>query len=244
MIRDLSVKKVLTYKKYQDLVDMKSLECKCSLMGSIVVCICSMFVLKSSPIETINNMFTALTKDVAVALIGFLGFTVTGLAILTGVISQKIVQKISDVNKKSVLERILLSFYFLGLVTACTIIGLIVLYIISLSNYQYNIKIVLACVFTFAYLVIFDVFYAVKLIGNCLEIFFIVNEIDEKQVVNKSEIKQQYNALRITALERVCLTHMDIDGYNEYKNTIKEQIELSDTNRIQLMNLFHEHFRE
>ena len=66
------------------------------------------------------------------ALIGFLGFIVTGLAILTGAISSKVVKHLQDRNKMLPLEKILLSFYLLGLISAFEILFIIFLHFICL----------------------------------------------------------------------------------------------------------------
>lgn len=166
MIEDTSINKIKYYKKYKDIYDRTSLECNIAFFGAIVIVVLLYFSVSSNEISNINNLFCVLTKDIAVALIGFLGFTVAGLAILTGVISNKIVHKISETNKNDNLEKILLSFYFLGLVTGFTIICLFALYIMSVSNLPINISKVIAAGFVFSYLVIFIIFYAIKLIGN------------------------------------------------------------------------------
>ena len=66
------------------------------------------------------------------ALIGFLGFIVTGLTILTGAISSKVVKHLQDRNKMLPLEKILLSFYLLGLISTFEILFIIFLHFICL----------------------------------------------------------------------------------------------------------------
>ena len=177
MINDAQFKKFVTYKKYVDVFDFKTIECKAALFGALALTAISYFSALDNTLENVNMLISALTKDVGVALISFLGFTVSGLAILTGVISKKEVQAVARANKIEVLERILLSFYLLGLVTAVTIVGLFCCYILGISNAAFLLKHFIVLVFIFSYLVVFILFYAVKLIGNSLEIFFIVNSI-------------------------------------------------------------------
>ena len=72
----------------QDCVDF----CYCISRGFV-------FSTRNNTLENINILISALTKDIAVALISFLGFTVSGLAILTGVISKKEVQTVMRARK-------------------------------------------------------------------------------------------------------------------------------------------------
>lgn len=242
MIKDTSFEKIKKYRKISDCFDRSSLECNVAFYGAFLFSLILYIVIENSGINSINNMFTTITKDVSIALIGFLGFTVSGLAILTGVISQKVVQKISQVNKRERLEKILLSFYLLGIVTAFTILGLLFTYIFSSSDLYYNIRVVLILTFIFTYLVIFILFYSVKLIGNCLEIFFIVNSDEEVAEANK--LKQIYNTYRLTALESVCLKHIGLDGVNEYKRIVKEEVDSNTVYKNDLLEMYREHFNE
>lgn len=105
MIKDTSFEKIKKYRKIGDCFDRSSLECNIAFYGAFLFCVILYVMIKNSEISSINNMFVTITKDISIALIGFLGFTVSGLAILTGVISQKVVQKISKVNKRERLEK-------------------------------------------------------------------------------------------------------------------------------------------
>lgn len=218
-------------------------------MGAFVIAILLSFTVSNNEISNINNLFIALTKDIAVALIGFLGFTVAGLAILTGVISNKVVHKIYKTNKNDNLEKILLSFYFLGLTTGIAIICLFALYIISVSSQPFNNSVVIAIGFAISYLVIFIIFYAIKLIGNCLEIFFIVNETDlvdkeESTTVELKDLKNIYNSYRLTALEYVCLKKMKEQDLKDYMKIISDQIEGNDELKSELEKMYETHFKK
>ena len=215
MIKDISFNKIIKYKKYKDLYDRKTIEVKAALMGACLISILIIICIYDNTLDNINNIFSALTKDIAIALIGFLGFTVAGLAILTGVISKKEVMIISQRNKVEVLERILLSFYLLGITTAVAIVGLFSFFIISSSNLNYYIVEVAIITFILSYIIIFIIFYAVKLIGNCLEIFFIVNGSLLSYENKGVNVKELYNSYRLTALETVCLKKMEEQDVNE-----------------------------
>lgn len=242
MIKDSSLKKIKKYKKYEDLYDKNSLECKSAIFGATILCIIMYNLPNIMDIDNINKVFDVLTKDIAMALIGLLGFTVSGLAILTGVISKKEVDRISEANKIDKLESILISFYLLGLTIAFAIVGHIVIFIFSLSNLKYDMRVVMLLTFIFSYLDIFIIFYAVKLIGNCLEIFFIVNEVTEKEQHDMKKIKNIYNSYRLTALETVLLKKVNMEELNSYMNVIKEQINENEKYSDELEKMYKEHF--
>lgn len=243
-MKDSALKKFGKYGKYKDLIDINSLEVRVSIIGSILISFLLKGTLEDNSLNQINLLFQSLTKDIAVALIGFLGFTVAGLAILTGVISKKEVEKIVKSNKLQNLEKILLSFYLLGIVTSVVMVGLMCLYILSMSNKEYSVKIVLLLSIVFSYLIIFILFYAVKLIGNSLEIFFIVNSSEVISVKEKENLKVVYNSYRLTALENVCLKKMNQADLADYMNIIKEQITENMLEREELEKLFNEHFNQ
>ena len=242
MIKDAQFNKFIKYKKYVDVFDFASIECKIALISAIALAGVSYFSTRNNTLENINILISALTKDIAVALISFLGFTVSGLAILTGVISKKEVQTVMRARKIEHLEKILLSFYLLGLVTAITVVGLICCFIFGVNDSVFSERSFIVLVFVFSYLVVFVLFYAVKLIGNCLEIFFIVNSDEETGESNS--LKQIYNAYRLTALESVCLKHIGADGVNEYKRIVKEEVDLSTKHKEELLDMYKEHFNE
>lgn len=244
MINDSSLKKVCKYKKFKDIYDISSLECNFALVGALLTCVFVYYVYKNSSIDGFNNLLITLTKDIAISLIGFLGFTVAGLAILTGVISQKIIKKVSESNRRESLEKILLSFYLLGVVIAIVIVILFWIYIFISGDFPFNVFIMLSVCFLCAYAVIFILFYAVKLIGNCLEIFFIVNDttVDAKEY--RVGLKEIYNSYRITALEVVCLKKMQKEDIEKYKKVIHEQINTNGIFVKELEEMLDKHFKK
>lgn len=242
MVNDSSFKKVCRYKKYKDCYDKNSLECVCAFWGALISVAFLYIFIKNSDIEQINDILSTLTKDIAISLIGFLGFTVAGLAILTGVISQKVIQKVSLQQKVDRLEKILLSFYLLGIVNAIVIVILFWMYIMVSSDLPLILSIIFILGFITSYFIIFILFYAVKLIGNCLEIFFIVNSTDVEEKGNEINLKDVYNSYRITALEYVCLSKLKKEDLETYKRIIGEQIHENNQFVEQLDKMLNEHF--
>jgi len=246
-IIDSSFKKIIGYKKYKDLYDFSSIECRVALFVMIILDTIFLISIKELGVDSVVSDYISYLDTIGISLIGFLGFIVTGLAILTGAISSKIVKRLQDRNKIQSLEKILLSFYLLGFISAIVIILSFIFHFLGNlpfnSMWQYDL-IILSLI---SYLIIFSVFYAVKLIGNCLELFYIisnmqiVNDIKENTRLN---IRQKYNSYRILALEKIVLINSQIKIEN-YADEIKKMIEtddLSEQEKLMCLDMFNKQF--
>ena len=95
------------------------------------------------------------------------------------------------------------------------------------------------------YIFTFIIFYAVKLIGNCLEIFYIVNNM--QILVEKQEDSiNKYNAYKVRALEDILLKNNGINMIDEYRKNIKKMIEsdkLSEEEQQLVLVHFYEQFK-
>lgn len=243
-----SFMKLFKLKKYKDLFDFKSLECKIALVSAIIIDILCYIGTQFTTTDNIMAECIKYLDSIGIALIGFLGFVVTGLAILTGSISSKIVQLFKKRNKFSQLEKILLSFYLLGLISAFIIVFTFIIHFFSLISIPSILFIDLVILFIMTYLIVFVVFYAARLVGDCLELFYIVNDI---QLIIDAEatsnLKTEYNNYRITALEKIILEKGDLEQIQEYKRTIENLItsdNISDEKRSLYLNLYNNHFKE
>lgn len=222
-MKDTSFIKLFKYKKYKDLYDIHSIEFIVSVISVISINVIFYITEKYIGLDGFVNEGISFIDNIGIALIGLLGFIVTGLAILTGAISSKVVQHLQNKSKMQALEEILLSFYLLGLVSAFEILFILFLHFISLIPIP-SIKIIdIIIVSLLTYSTVFIIFYAVKLIGNCLELFYIINNM---QIVldNSFDLKIKYNNYRLIALEKIVLSKTSLDTINDYKNTILELI--------------------
>ncbi len=246
-ISDTSYKKLFTMKKFKDLYDFSSLECRMAFLIMILLDILFIVCSYNIGLNAVANECIKILDNIGIAFIGFLGFIVTGLAILTGAISSKIIKRLQDRNKMEALEKILLSFYLIGLVSACLATITFILHFISILKFEsmFIINIILFSILS--YFIIFTIFYAVKLIGNCLELFLIINSmqiIDDTQI-DFIDYKALYNNYRITALEKMRLSTTSIKIIRKYEKEIKRLIEndnLSDDDKKILLSMHDKHF--
>ena len=242
-ISDTSYRKLFQMKKYKDLCDFSSLECRTAMIASILLIIINGMCSWQLGIDVTTELTVEFLDSISMALIGFIGFSVSALAILTGSISSKVVKNLMDRKKIDSLERIMLSFYLIGLVSALVIVVDFLLHFIVKIPGKSLIYLNLPILFIVSYLIVFIIFYAVKLTGNCIELFYIVNGM--QLVEDKKDYKAKYNNYRITALEKVYLGSTSKEKIVEYKSTIKELImgdDIEKGEREMLLAMLNEHF--
>lgn len=204
-MKDVSFNKLFQLKKYKDLFDFKSIECTAAIISVFIIESLTIIWVHFENCNTIVNSLGSLIDSIGIALIGFLGFIVTGLALLTGAISSKIVNHLQSRNKMPSLERILLSFYLLGITSAIIIILSIFLHFTIVLPLNSCLFALIFIEFIYTYLTVFSIFYAVKLIGNCLELFIIINKMELAENNNIFEYQTKYNDYRLIALEKMLL---------------------------------------
>ena len=232
-MKDASFAKLKTLKKYKDLVDFKSIECVVALISTIIFDgIIVVWNCYENCNDIVNEMVT-LIDALGIALIGFLGFIVTGLAILTGAISSKIVKRLQVRNKMESLDRILLSFYLVGIVSAFIVLLSLVLHFIIALPMDAHLVLVIIVSTIYSYFFVFTVFYAVKLIGNCLELFLIINEMQILEENEDFRYKMKYNDYRLMALEKLGLSKTSEETVKLYKKCIYELIIMDETSEVE-----------
>lgn len=232
-MKDVSFAKLIKLKKYRDLVDFKSIECVVALVSTIVF---DGMILVWNCYENCNdivNSIATIIDGIGIALIGFLGFIVTGLAILTGAISSKIVKRLQVRSKMEALDRILLSFYLLGIISAFIVLISFFLHLIIALPIEAHLVFVIILGTIYSYFTVFTVFYAVKLIGNCLELFMIINEMQVLEENDDFRYKMKYNDYRLMALEKLGLSTTSEETIEAYKKCIYELIIMDETGEVE-----------
>lgn len=232
-MKDVSFAKLIKLKKYRDLVDFKSIECVVALISTIVF---DGMILVWNCYENCNdivNSIATIIDGIGIALIGFLGFIVTGLAILTGAISSKIVKRLQVRSKMEALDRILLSFYLLGIISAFIVLISFFLNLIIALPIESHLVFVIILGTIYSYFTVFTVFYAVKLIGNCLELFMIINEMQVLEENDDFRYKMKYNDYRLMALEKLGLSTTSEETIEAYKKCIYELIIMDETGEVE-----------
>lgn len=242
--------KELLRNKVKDLFDKKNRAFYISIILSIILFIIS-FLIKM-PANILCEKYIEYLDGIAMAYIGFLGFIVTGLAILTSAISSKLYSKLIELNLLKNVQNILTSFLLLGLIAASIISISFIFHFVSMTNFNANIWALRILVLILSYFIFFTIFYAAFLIGDCLDLIYIFNEfeikIEKEHESEQSSIQNalyEYSKYRIMALEKMILKSQD-DVF-DYQKTIKELLEKDSTitpeEKEILLKYHSEHFK-
>lgn len=208
-VKDSTFKMVLKNKKFKDLLDYKSIEVIMAFLGAIVMSILSYVIYKQIGIQYINDVLREVVKNLSMALIGLLGFVVSGLAILTSSVSKEVKNILTQHKKIEKLIKIFLSFYVLAFFIGILIINFLIAFIVSYLEIYVDFMLIILWVFISSYLLIFSIFYAISLVGNCIQVFIIITNYETNYIYNgelTKEDKELYNEFKLSALETILLT--------------------------------------
>lgn len=245
-ISDENFRDIFRLQKIQELWDWSALEVRAALIGTILIgTICATMIMYNGSREFII-LAADVAKDIGMAMIGFLGFVVTGLAILTGSISSKVVKFFKEKDVQEELNSILSSFYFLSLLIGTLILIVFCEYFVAKIQIPVSIIVTVFCIIMTIYLFIYIVFYAIGLTGNCISVFGIVTDV-ENQVENQEDIsKKIYDSYRIIALESFILKSSDQSTISDYEEKIDELIQkdsrISEYQKNKIIEIKNRHF--
>lgn len=245
-IDDESFSAIFKTNKFKELYDFGTVEVRAAIIVSIISIAVSTLYIKVNGINEYVSFVGTVFWNIGIALIGFLGFVVTGLAILTGSISGKIVNYMKKRNVYDCLYEILLSFYFIGFLIAIQIIITFLAEIII--NIKLNAVFYLSVLFVFlmVYLFVFIIFYSVGLIGNCVSVFSITSDIENNLNQEEEKERELYNSYRIIALENIILKSANMKEYDAYEKKIDELIKkdsrTSELQKDKLIKFKKKHF--
>ncbi|MGP4078541.1 hypothetical protein ACTWQL_01395 [Pseudalkalibacillus sp. R45] len=158
----------------------------CSLISTIVIYFFVNTNLDSNITFIVTTTQNILLYTIA-GLIGMLGFIVSGLAIVSGTTSSKVIEIMINKEKFNYLLSVLFSFFYIGLIIGVLIFVNIILYFIIGINAKFSFPIYILLVFIMSYGVFFTLFYIVSLLGTCINIF-ILNYIYSKEDKNGEDI--------------------------------------------------------
>lgn len=106
------------------------------------------------------------------ALIGLLGFFITGIALLASVITNKSLMILDEHNIVETFVDLLFSFYFIGSVLGINIFLLIIDYfLLKIPENSYTWAFIILLGLT-VYLTTYSILYTIALLGTCINTFF------------------------------------------------------------------------
>lgn len=131
--------------------------------------------------ESFDQLIKEIVNIGLTTLIGLLGFIISGIAIFTGTITNKLVRNIDDDNKAVSLIGILFSFYYIGVVIGITVVMYIIMYLFSYSYITISVAKIGIIGFILSYFYFYSLFYSISLIGTCLKLFFVSYKFSDKE---------------------------------------------------------------
>lgn len=208
------------------LINMKRFECYMSFIFSIIITIVMYNLHLTNDFTSLNPMLQELFLNIGVALLGMLGFIISGLAIISGTVSNKIAHEINKEGKFQSLLSILFSFYYIGTIIAILILMYFFSYLVISLKLDFQIYVYLFLSFVLSYSLAFAVFYSVSLLGTCINMF-VINYNYSKPIDDSStkELDEYFNDLRINVLTSLMMQKGIIskeDFIIELKNRINE----------------------
>lgn len=186
--KDSSVEKIIQLKKYECLYEWTSLEVRVSLICTVFFAV--LFPMTCEFGKNINSLksIVSLYDNIGIAFIGYLGVIMAGLAMLISLISNKLYYYLKNKNAIQQLENLLYGYYMLVLLAAIQIVCSFIIHCICLLNIPITLMIFavdwLVALVLF-YLLIFTIFYTVKQIGVGLQLFDILNTLEQNIKRNK-----------------------------------------------------------
>lgn len=185
------------YGRWKDYFNFKEAEVVLSCLFVCILLIVSFLLDIYGNFSLYQNDVKSLLYCLIGAFIGIAGFSLSGIAILTSMFSEKQIETIEKNNGKGIIEKIMSSFAFLAFNVIITVVSMIILlfFIIS-SNNLINIIAFYFVEGVFAYMVCFNLFYTVSLVFNCIQCFGIKRIYDtnsEKDFFDKAnEVRIDY----------------------------------------------------
>lgn len=164
-------------KKYKNLWSPK--EGLASLIITVFLTMLVWFVLKSYDLSNsveVDKIFTNIRSIILTFIGGFLsvlGFTIGGLALITGTISENVLRNIEKDDKEESLVNVIFIFYFSGFLNGLNVLILSSVYLVSLFNLPVSPWLFITITAPVIYLLFFSLIYSIMLLGTCIRIFLL-----------------------------------------------------------------------
>lgn len=189
--------RIIQNKKWKDIYNIKEIEVKIALIITVILLSSAVFLDFHHEFITIQDDIKTIITIFLGGLLAMLGFVLAGIAIVISLFDKKMISFLQRIKKENAILQILVSFEFSAFFVAITILFLTGLYIvISLSEPVLG-KVLFYVIFSVSiYSVLFNIFYIIALIGNCIRIYQLSIQFNEIDYLERSLI-DEVNEIRI-----------------------------------------------
>lgn len=188
--------RIIKYNKLTDYINIRNFEVKASIFFTLIV----IFVLDKINIYSEFVVFEPIVQNILLyiigGLIGILGFTIAGIALLISLFDRKTRKLIKENSSDDIFIRLLTSFEFLAFTIGIVLVILLITCILISSKIEILSGVsfyMLLCFIT--YLILFSIFYTISLAGNCVSLFEI-KELYEEEDVEYKTLLEEVNEVR------------------------------------------------
>ncbi|WPC42380.1 hypothetical protein [Clostridium sp. JS66] len=208
------------YKKWKDLFDFSSLECKIAVIFTGII----LWITYSFNIYADFKSFEVAIQNVALyiasALIGMIGIILAGIAVIISMLNKNVTKEIERLNGKDSVDEILVSFEFLTFIIGIQIITFFLTYIILYSPLSLPTEKLFYLIFAvLSYIFVFTIFYTVSLVSNNVKLFLITNTYNEV-IESEKSIYSEANEIRIDFI-----LNMLIESYGIKKESFLSELQ-------------------
>ena len=212
-------------KKWSDYISIKDDEVRIAFGVTLIICV----ILWKCNLYQDLSRFEEILKDICLSTgtgaIGIIGLALSGVAIITGLFSKEQIDKIEKYNGEGSFERVMSSFLFLSLNCALLfVVSIMFIFILTSMLNLPDIKVFFGIVFFYTYFTLYNIFYAVSLVGNCISIFKVRN-IYEK--IKDKDFYDIANEIRIDHIYSSLLKKYNIPQ-NEFLEKLEGSVQDSD----------------
>ena len=190
--------------RFYDLFDLKEWEVRWALGVSVFLLLFFLVINFYNDFLQYNESISNVIICFVGAMLGLLGFALSGMAIIVSLFTKEETANISAINGENTITDILSSYSFLAKNIAIQCLALFLLYFLNESNADIApILLFYTLVWIELYHVVFIILYTVALVKNCIELYKIKNiysKIDRVQrsihdVVNEVKIDYIFSTL-------------------------------------------------
>ncbi|MYL35541.1 hypothetical protein GLW08_11840 [Pontibacillus yanchengensis] len=184
-----------TNKKWKDYINIRSFECKASLIISILLVFAFYLFDMYGSFDTYVEVLQDITLNIIQALISLLGIIIAGVAIIFSALNKEVLATIKKINPTASIQTIFISFEFLAFNIGIGIMIFLLLHFSLYTSFELVPEIVFYILLSFfLYFFTFIIFYAISLISNIIRLFYIT---DTYSNINDYENSVHYEANEI-----------------------------------------------
>lgn len=183
--------------RLKDFVNIKENEVRYSIFFAFCFVVLLVYLDFYDDFSYFSNNASGIYTCIIGAMIGVLGFSLSGIALISGLFPSSIVDKIDKDNGDGSLKYLLSSYVFLAKNVAIQSVTLIAIYFCTFSKKPKVVEWEFWIIVLFElYHICFIIFYTVSLVSNCVKLYEIKN-IYEHSLENEITIREKVVNLQI-----------------------------------------------